>query len=45
MVWERGYKESEQIMYFLSQNKQELVVMRNGRPNSTDTYNIYPATR
>jgi len=45
-IFERGYKESEQIMYFLSQKKQELVIMRNGRPNSTDTtYNIYPATR
>ena len=45
-IWERGYKESEQIMYYLSQNQQELVVMRNGRPNSTDTtYSIYPANR
>ena len=43
-IWERGYKESEQIVYYLSQKKQELTIMRNGRPNSTDTtYNIYPA--
>ncbi len=45
-IWERGAKESEQILYWISQNKLELVVMRVGRPNSTDTsYNIWPATK
>jgi hypothetical protein len=43
-IWERGYKESSQIMHFLSEKNQELVVVRNGRPNSKDTtYLIYPA--
>jgi hypothetical protein len=45
-IWERGYKESSQIMHFLAEKNQELIVVRNGRPNSKDTtYLIYPAGR
>ena len=43
-IFERGYREAEQILWYLSQGKQELVIMRNGSPGSQNTfYNIYPA--
>jgi hypothetical protein len=44
--WERGYTEADQVLYWLSQGKNELTIMRNGAPNSQKTtYNIFPASR
>jgi hypothetical protein len=33
-IWERGYTEAEQVLYWLSKRKSELTIMRNGAPNS-----------
>ena len=43
-IWERGYTEADQVLYWLEKGKTELTIMRNGAPNSQKTtYNIYPA--
>ena len=43
-IWERGYTEAEQVLYWLEKGKPELTIMRNGAPNSQKTtYSIYPA--
>lgn len=43
-IWERGYTEADQVLYWLANKKSELIIMRNGAPNSKKTtYNIYPA--
>jgi len=45
-IWERGYTEADQVLYWLEKGKTELTIMRNGAPNSQKTtYNIYPANR
>jgi hypothetical protein len=45
-IWERGFTEADQILYWLSQGKAELTIMRNGAPNSQKTtYSIFPAGR
>jgi hypothetical protein len=45
-IWERGITETDQVLYWLSQGKSELTIMRNGPPNSQKTtYNIFPANR
>ena len=45
-IWERGYTEADQVLYWLANGKSELTVMRNGAPNSQKTtYSIYPATK
>jgi hypothetical protein len=45
-IWERGYTEADQVLYWLAKKKSELTIMRNGAPNSQKTtYNIYPATK
>jgi hypothetical protein len=45
-IWERGFTEAETVLYWLSQGKSELTIMRNGAPNSQKTtYNIFPANR
>jgi hypothetical protein len=45
-IFERGFKESEMIVRWLSQGKVELVVVRSGVRNSTNTsYTIYPSGR
>jgi hypothetical protein len=33
-IWERGYTEAEQVLYWLEKGKPELTIMRNGAPNS-----------
>jgi hypothetical protein len=43
-IWERGYTEADQILYWLAKEKPELTIMRNGAPNSQKTtYSIFPA--
>jgi hypothetical protein len=45
-IWERGFTEAETVLYWLSQGKSELTIMRNRAPNSQKTtYNIFPANR
>src|SRR5215469_166221 len=45
-IWERGFTEADQVLYWLSQGKSELTIMRNGALNSQKTtYNIFPANR
>lgn len=45
-IFERGLGESERILYWISQNRAELTILRNGQPNSTKTtYDIFPAGR
>lgn len=45
-IWGRGSTESDQVLYWLSQGKAELTIMRNGAPNSQKTtYSIFPAGR
>ena len=45
-IWERGYTEADQVLYWLEKGKTELTIMRNGAPDSQKTtYNIYPANR
>ena len=45
-IWERGLTEADQVLYWLSQGKSELTIMRDGAPNSQKTtYNIFPANR
>ena len=45
-IWERGYTEADQVLYWLEKGETELTIMRNGAPNSQKTtYNIYPANR
>jgi len=46
VIWERGYTEADQVLYWLEKGETELTIMRNGAPNSQKTtYNIYPANR
>jgi hypothetical protein len=43
-IWERGFTEADQVLYWLSQGKAELTIMRNGASNSQKTtYSIFPA--
>jgi hypothetical protein len=43
-IWERGNTEADQVLYWLSQGKAGLTIMRNGAPNSQKTtYSIFPA--
>ena len=43
-IWERGFTEADQVLYWIEKGKPELTIMRNGAPNSQKTtYNIYPA--
>jgi hypothetical protein len=43
-IWERGYTEADQVLYWLANGKPELTIMRNGAPNSQKTtYSIFPA--
>jgi hypothetical protein len=43
-MWERGYTEAEQVLYWLTNGKPERTIMRNGAPNSQKTsYSIFPA--
>lgn len=45
-IWERGYTEADQVLYWLAQGKFELTIMRNGAPNSQKTtYSIFPANK
>jgi hypothetical protein len=45
-IWERGYTEADQMLYWLAQGKTELTIMRNGAPNSQKTtYSIFPTGR
>jgi hypothetical protein len=45
-IWERGFTEADQVLYQLARGKSELIIMRNGAPNSQKTtYTIYPANR
>jgi hypothetical protein len=42
-IWERGFTEADQVLYWLAQGKTELTIMRNGAPNSQKTtYSIFP---
>jgi hypothetical protein len=42
-IWERGPKDARTILYWLSNNKNVLDVIRHGQPGSkTTTYDIYP---
>ena len=44
-IWERGPKDARDILYWLSNNKNVLDVIRHGQPGSkTTTYDIHPAT-
>jgi hypothetical protein len=44
-IWERGPKDARDILYWLSNNKNVLDVIRHGLPGSkTTTYDIHPAT-
>src|SRR6188472_3874773 len=44
-VWERGPKDARDILYWLSNDKNVLDVIRHGLPgNKTTTYDIHPAT-
>ena len=44
-IWERGYTEADQVLYWLARGKCELTILRNGAPNSQKTtYFIFPAT-
>jgi hypothetical protein len=44
-IWERGPKDAKTILYWLSNNKNVLEVIRHGLPGSkTTTYDIHPAT-
>src|SRR5215469_9559460 len=43
-IWERGYKEAEQVLYYLERGQAELNIVRSGAPGSTGTtYSIFPA--
>lgn len=43
-IWERGWREAKIVLHFMEQKKTELVVVRNGAKDSTNTtYLIYPA--
>jgi hypothetical protein len=45
-IWERGFTEADQVLYWFTQGKVELTIMRNGAPNSQKTtYSIFPAGR
>ena len=45
-IWERGITEADQVLYWLTQEKFELTIMRNGAPNSQKTtYSIFPANK
>jgi hypothetical protein len=45
-IWERGYTEADQVLYWLAQGKAELIIMRNGATNSQKTtYSIFPANK
>jgi hypothetical protein len=42
-IWQRGIREANTVLYFLSKNKTILEVTRNGTPGSkTTTYQINP---
>jgi len=42
-IWERGYTEADQVLYWLANGKAELTIMRNGAPYSQKTtYSIFP---
>ena len=44
-IWERGPKDAKTILYWLSNDKNVLDVIRHGLPgNKTTTYDIHPAT-
>ena len=44
-TWERGPKDAKTILYWLSNDKNVLDVIRHGLPgNKTTTYDIHPAT-
>jgi hypothetical protein len=44
-IWERGPKDAKTILYWLSNNKNVLDVIRHSQPGSkTTTYDIHPAT-
>jgi hypothetical protein len=44
-IWERGYTEAEQVLYWLAEGKPELTIMRNGAFNSQKTtYSIFPSS-
>lgn len=45
-IWERGSTEADQVLYWLSQGKAELTILRNGNAGSQKTtYSIFPAGR
>jgi hypothetical protein len=45
-IWERGYAEADQVLYWLTNGKAELTIMRNGAPNSQKTtYSIFPVNK
>ena len=45
-TWQRGMNEATQVLDYLAEEKAELTIKRNGRPNDQKTfYTIYPASR